>query len=118
MYKPQKIAEMIKTAMKERGVTNKELAANIDKVTINTVSSIANGRNPSAVVLTNIAEYLNVSVDYLSGSQALTNEEPTSTDPGSSELYAQINQLSDKEIDRLRSFLKFLIWERDHSSEG
>ena len=67
MNNPETMARLIKSIMKQNGISNKELSDNVQKVNVNTISQLSNGREVSYVILANIAEYLGCSVDYLLG---------------------------------------------------
>lgn len=76
----QIIAERIKIQSKIQGITVKKLLENCE-LGVNTVTKMANGTDIFSQNLTKIADYLNVSVDYLLGR---TDEPQTVSNRGSS----------------------------------
>lgn len=66
MKNTQIIAERIKIQSKIQGITVKKLLKNCE-LDVNTVTKMANGTDIFSQNLTKIADYLNVSVDYLLG---------------------------------------------------
>ncbi len=66
MYESNKIAEVIKVIAKQKGVQLKTLLLEL-KLNKNTFSHMYNGSMIAADSLARIADYLNVSVDYLLG---------------------------------------------------
>lgn len=69
-------------------------------------------QKPSAKKLEKIAEYFDVTVDYLLGHTDEKNA-PIVTTEG--ELWDRLNQLSDPELDELETFLDYLLYKRSHS---
>lgn len=72
MYNQQEIAEKIKQKVKENKTTLKQLLDCCD-LNINYISDFAKGKDMTVNKLYEIANYLNVSIDYLLG----RTEEPT-----------------------------------------
>ena len=66
MYVTQKIVNRIKDCAKARGVTIRDLLTACN-VNINALSEFAKGKSLSSLTLARLADYLNVSVDYLLG---------------------------------------------------
>lgn len=66
MYNTQEIANKIKQSAKNRNMTVKQLLEKCD-LSINTISDLSKGQQISYINFAKIADYLNVSVDYLLG---------------------------------------------------
>ena len=64
-----------------------------------------NGSMPNAEILTKIADYFGVSVDYL-----LERGEPTAA-----EWSALLNRMSDENLDRLQEFAEYLLWRQSQA---
>ena len=61
------VAQLIRERMKAYGISNKQLADDIQNVNVNTIAQLAKGREISYVTFAKIADYLDCSVDYLLG---------------------------------------------------
>ena len=66
MYDSKEIAKRIKTVARLKMTTVKDILENCE-LAINTVSKISNGSDIFSLNLAKIADYLDVSVDYLLG---------------------------------------------------
>lgn len=66
MYNSQEIALKIKETAKIRKISIKQLLEKCD-LNINYISELGKGKQASALNISKIADYLNVSVDYLLG---------------------------------------------------
>ena len=66
MYNSQKIANRIKSTSKSKGIIMKTMLAECE-LGINSVSQMSKGNDMLSKNLAKIADYLNVSVDYLLG---------------------------------------------------
>lgn len=66
MYNFKEIADRIKISAKEKGISLKDLLINLN-LNINTVSELSKGKAISFLSIANIADVLDVSVDYLLG---------------------------------------------------
>lgn len=66
MYDSNDIASRIKAVAKERGVSVRQMLADIG-LGFNTMSNMKNGSTPKSENLAKIADYLDCSVDYLLG---------------------------------------------------
>ena len=66
IYNAVDIAQNINKSCKNKGITAKDMleVLNLGK---NTMSHMLHGRAPSVITIARIADYLNVSVDYLLG---------------------------------------------------
>lgn len=69
MRSPQEIAFVIKQEIKKNDFSQSEMLANLE-MNVNTISDIAKGKEISYARLAKIADYLNVSVDYLLGRES------------------------------------------------
>ncbi len=78
MYITQEIANRIRLSLKPQHKTAKDMLSSL-KLGINTISEFSKGKELSCISLARIADYLNVSVDYLLGrtdrSELLTSDE-------------------------------------------
>ena len=66
MYNTQQIADLIDSVMKTKHIQKKIMLADLN-FGINTLSQFSKGRELSCLSLGKIADYLDVSVDYLLG---------------------------------------------------
>lgn len=66
LYKSLNIAETIRLVSKEKGIVMSEMLTALE-IGSNTISNMRHGRMISAGSLARIADYLDVSVDYLLG---------------------------------------------------
>ena len=66
IYNSVDIAQVINKTCKNKGVTVAEVLKTLD-LGSNTISHMLHGRAPSVITIARIADYLNVSVDYLLG---------------------------------------------------
>ena len=66
VYSTQNIAENIKRLLKNKKISMKAMLSDIG-LGINTVSELSKGKQLSCISLAKIADYLDVSVDYLLG---------------------------------------------------
>lgn len=78
MYSSQEIAVKIKQLAKEKGVSLKQMLSDCE-LGINFISQIANGNAITYINLSKIADYLNVSVDYLLGRDRYKDTSSTHT---------------------------------------
>lgn len=79
MYITQDIANRIKSCLKEKGITSKEMLSSLD-MGINSISEFAKGKKMSCISMARIADYLDCSVDYLLGRTDITEKHLTSSD--------------------------------------
>ncbi|MDE6424700.1 MAG: hypothetical protein K2K89_00970 [Ruminococcus sp.] len=76
MYDTQKIAQRIKIRTKENGGTVGNMLSELN-LGVNIISQLAKGQEMSCINLAKIADYLNVSVDYLLGRTGTPDIDPT-----------------------------------------
>ncbi|MCM1314806.1 MAG: hypothetical protein NC244_05500 [Alistipes senegalensis] len=76
MYDTQKIAQRIKIITKENGGTVGNMLSELN-LGVNIISQLAKGQEMSCINLAKIADYLNVSVDYLLGRTGTPDIDPT-----------------------------------------
>ena len=95
MYSPQEIADKIKQLAKNKGVSLKQMLSDCE-LGINFVSQIASGSAITYINLAKIADYLDVSIDYLLGRDAPNASKlPYS---GNNDVDSIINDLLSKDI--------------------
>ena len=66
-----------------------------------------NNSVPRQTTLKKLADYFNVSVDYLLGKEEAAPASPI--DNNKKELFDHIDQMTDEQLEQLKSFAKFLI---------
>ncbi len=67
MFSKKKLGENVKMLRREKGITQEELSQ-ITETTRTQVSDIENGKSSTSInIIWNLAEYFNVSIDYLLG---------------------------------------------------
>lgn len=66
MYNAQETAKRIKDILKSKNIKQKQMLLDCG-IGINSISEMAKGRSASSAIILKIAEYLDVSVDYLLG---------------------------------------------------
>ena len=76
MYNTQEIAQRIKIRTKENGCTIGNMLSELN-LGVNIISQLAKGQEMSCLNIAKIADYLNVSVDYLLGRTGTPEIEPT-----------------------------------------
>ena len=107
MYDINKTVSTIKATAKEKNISITTMLEEIG-INKNTLSSMkSRGSWVSSDTLARIADYLNVSVDYLLGRDIKNNA------PGDvrSVVISKVNQLSDQQLDRLLGYLEALVEE-------
>lgn len=107
MLNQQIAAQRIKELAKKQGITVKKLLTDCD-IGVNTVGKMANGTDVMSQTLVKIADYLNVSVDYLLG-RDIKNNAPE--DDIRSVIIERVNRLTDSQLDRLLGYLEALTEE-------
>ena len=60
-----KFGDKLKILVEERGITQKELASHLNIASSTVSSYLQNTREPDFITLKSIAQYFNVSIDYL-----------------------------------------------------
>ncbi len=83
----------------KRGVKPNPVAQSIG-LSSAAMTKYKNGAMPSGDILSKIADYFGVTVDYLLG-----RGEPTAA-----EWSALLNRMSDENLDRLQEYAEFLLW--------
>ncbi len=76
MYNTQEIAQRIKARAKENGSNLGNMLSELD-FGVNLISQLSKGQEMSCINLAKIADYLNVSVDYLLGRTEMPEIDPT-----------------------------------------
>lgn len=105
MYNPNEIADRIKEAAKNSGITVKAMLADTE-LGVNTLQHMKSSI-PKVDTLCKIADYLNVSVDFLLGREVKNN----APEDIRSVIIDKINRLSDSQLDRLLGYLEALTEE-------
>lgn len=105
------LSRKLKQLRKERGITQVDLAKMIG-VERSSVGKYETGTMPSAEVLTSIAEYFNVTTDYLLG---VTDSQPSPK--RDAEVQKIINTLpldllDDEELQKLVEYAEFLVMQK------
>ncbi len=72
-------AQILKKLMDEQGLTNYQLAKNLD-IHPTTITNWLSGKEPRKMTLVQLSNYFNVSVDYLLGKEGQKEKEPDLTD--------------------------------------
>ena len=115
MYITQNIAERIKEALKRKQIPIKVMLTDLD-MGINTISEFSKGKQLSCISLAKIADYLNVSVDYLLGrnpSDIISPIKKTADDSGM-ELYEALDDIDRAEIrGEMKNMLKAEKYKQD-----
>ncbi len=93
LYKSSDVAERIKNLAKARGVIIKDMLSDLT-LGANTLSNMRHGRMLSSDSLARIADYFNVSVDYLLGRETEKTEQPTEYGELSAEIISIFEQLT------------------------
>lgn len=106
MNKSQEIVKTIKTLAKEQGCTIGGMLETCD-ISKNALSSMNLGYLPRLENLVKIADYLNVSVDYLLGREVQKN----APDSIRSAVINAVNRLPEEKLDRLLGYLEALAQE-------
>lgn len=107
MLNSQNVAEKIKNQAKAQGITVKKLLEDCG-LGVNTVGKMAKGTDITSQNLCKIADYLDVSLDYLYGRDTKNNA-PENDLRGA--IIEKLNQLSDSQLDRLLGYLEALLSE-------
>ena len=102
------LAERIKNLIEENGVTQKELANKIN-VTEATLSRNLNGiHEPKAEIINKIAEYFNVSSDYLLGLIDDRHQSSSNTSDVNLAFYNQHGIVTDEQKKEVEAFIEFI----------
>ncbi len=106
MYNSQLLSDNIKLCTKNNGINVKTLLSDCE-LGKNTVGKIANGTDIGIQTIVKIADYLNVSVDYLLGREVQKN----APDSIRSAVINAVNRLPEEKLDRLLGYLEALAQE-------
>ena len=103
MNSNEKFVERLKSLRKEKGITQKQLAANLD-ISLSAVINYENAqRSPSSAVLTLLSRFFNVSKEYLTGESDERKPECTWDDP---EIMEAVRENLPTQISGLNDVLK------------
>lgn len=94
MYDTQNIAFVIKKTAKEKDISIKQLLDDC-QLNINTISELSKGKQISYLSFAKIADYLDVSVDYLLGREEDSEKKYDATINQVAEAFSKLN-FSDK----------------------
>lgn len=106
MPSPQETAKNIKKQCQSRGITAKQLLEECE-LGVNTLGKMSKGNDVTTQTLIKIADYLNVSIDFLLG-RTIKNNAPDSI---RDVIITKINALPDDRLDRLLGYLEALAAE-------
>lgn len=106
MYNSQETSNKIKQVAKQKNITLKKMLSDCG-LGINLISQMAKGHAASAANLLKIADYLNVSVDYLVGrtGESDIDKELANVDFA---LYNETKELNDSQKKDVLKFVQFL----------
>ena len=110
MYNSQKTADIIKKILFEKKITAKKMCEDC-ALGVNTLSNIRRGDVKSIETFQIIADYLNVSVDYLIGEKtepAFTKSLDEQLEGVDFALYGETKELTDEQKQDVLKFIKFL----------
>lgn len=108
MLNQQIAAQRIKELAKKQGITVKKLLTDCD-IGVNTVGKMANGTDVTSQTLVKIADYLDVSVDFLLGRQ----KNNASEDDLRSVIVEKVRALTDEQARKLLVLLETLFSEAE-----
>lgn len=109
MLNQQIAAKRIKELAKKQGITVKKLLTDCD-IGVNTVGKMANGTDVTSQTLVKIADYLDVSVDFLLGREQKNN---ASEDDLRSVIVEKVRALTDEQARKLLVLLETLFSEAE-----
>lgn len=122
MYESSIIAENIKKTAKASNIQLKDMLLDLS-LNKNTLSNMYNGSMLKGDSLARIADYLDVSVDYLLGREPSSETKKdgsaealppdTSLTPYQKQLIEFAESLTDDEIKKVLSYIRFVVSERD-----
>lgn len=115
MYNSQELTKRIKGVAKEKNILIRDMLLDCE-LSINTVSQISDKKGLSSFSLARIADYLDVSVDYLLGRTDIKKEKPLSYQELSDDEKIEANRLlslTDEEMKQLWNYVDFLLSQRD-----
>lgn len=107
MLNPQDIKDIIKAELKKDKSKSVKDMCQVCEVNKNILSTMASGSMPTLENLAKIADYLNVSVDYLLGRQT-KNSTP---DEIRSAIISKVYAMSDEQAKKLLDLLESLVSE-------
>lgn len=122
MYEASIIAENIKKTAKASNIQLKDMLLDLS-LNKNTLSNMYNGSMLKGDSLARIADYLDVSVDYLLGrepssetkkdgsAEALPSD--TALTPSQKQLVEFAESLTEEEVKKVLSYIRFVLSERD-----
>lgn len=122
MYEASIIAENIKKTAKASNIQLKDMLLDLS-LNKNTLSNMYNGSMLKGDSLARIADYLDVSVDYLLGREPSSETKKdgsaealppdTALTPSQKQLVEFAESLTEEEIKKVLSYIRFVVSERD-----
>lgn len=122
MYESSIIAENIKKTAKASNIQLKDMLLDLS-LNKNTLSNMYNGSMLKGDSLARIADYLDVSVDYLLGREPSSETKKdgsaealppdTALTPSQKQLVEFAESLTEEEIKKVLSYIRFVLSERD-----
>lgn len=122
MYEASIIAENIKKTAKASNIQLKDMLLDLS-LNKNTLSNMYNGSMLKGDSLARIADYLDVSVDYLLGREPSSETKKdgsaealppdTALTPSQKQLVEFAESLTEEEIKKVLSYIRFILSERD-----
>lgn len=122
MYESSIIAENIKKTAKASNIQLKDMLLDLS-LNKNTLSNMYNGSMLKGDSLARIADYLDVSVDYLLGREPSSETKKdgsaealppdTALTPSQKQLVEFAESLTEEEVKRVLSYIRFVLSERD-----
>lgn len=106
MPSPQETAKNIKKQCQSRGITAKKLLEECE-LGVNTLGKMSKGNDVTTQTLIKIADYLNVSIDFLLG-RTIKNNAP---DEIRSAIISKVYSMPDEQCKKLLDFLESLFRE-------
>ena len=122
MYEASIIAENIKKTAKASNIQLKDMLLDLS-LNKNTISNMYNGSMLKGDSLARIADYLDVSVDYLLGREPSSETKKdgsaealppdTALTPSQKQLVEFAESLTEEEVKKVLSYIRFVLSERD-----
>ena len=112
MLKPEQIAHKIEKIIESKGMSNRKFLAE-HGLKPNTIDAMKRGSMPAADKLATIAEILEVPVDYL-----IYRNEPIAIKAKKDDWIRILNQFSDDDLIKLKSYAEFLLSQKEGENNG
>lgn len=112
MRSPVQIYEIIEAILSKKGISDRQMM-NESGLKRGVLDNMKKGSMPSADKIAAIADYLNVSVDYLLGREQQFSEHLFEQPRPMSEWDAILSAMSDEDLLKMKSYAEFLISKED-----